>query len=134
MKMKIFLILLGILFVSACSREILNEEHKVYLSNKGWEIKKSIEVETYILDIPNEMLSNDEASGFTFLSKYLGEEVTQYVYELKEEDVEGKHLKAVVFEAEEKIIGGYGFLPSWTPGRFNLDDKERLINEQIIKQ
>ncbi|MBS4176939.1 DUF4830 domain-containing protein [Lederbergia citrea] len=130
MKMRRFLIIVGILFVSACGQETLNEEHKVYLSNKGWEIKKSIEVETFILDNPNEMLSNYEA----FLSEYLGEEVTQYVYDLKEEDVEGKRLKAVVYEAEEDIIGGYGILPSWTPGAFNLNDKERLINEQMIKQ
>ncbi|MBS4196483.1 DUF4830 domain-containing protein [Lederbergia citri] len=130
MKMRIFLILVGILFVSACGQETINEEHKVYLSNKGWEIKKSIEVETFILDTPEEMISNYDA----FLSEYLGEEVTQYFYELKEKDVEGKRLKAVVYEAEEKIIGGYGILPSWTPGGFNLDDKERLINDQMIKQ
>ncbi|MBS4199152.1 DUF4830 domain-containing protein [Bacillus sp. FJAT-49732] len=130
---EMFLILVAILNVSACGQKTLNEEHKVFLFNKGWLIKKSIEVETYILDIPNEMLSNYEASGIAFLSEYLGEEVTQYSYELKEEDVEGKRLKAVVFEAEE-IIGGYGILPSWTPGTFNLDDKERLINDQMIKQ
>lgn len=129
-----FLILVGILFVSACGQESLNEQHDVYLSNKGWEIKKSIVVETYILDIPDEMLSNYEASGITFLSEYSGEEVTQHSYELKEEDMEGKHLKAVVFEVEGEIIGGYGILPSWEPGVFNLDDKERLINEQMIKQ
>ena len=134
MSMRMFLILIGILFVSACRQENLNEKHEVYLSNKGWEIKESIEVETYILDIPEEMLSNYEASGITFLSEYLGEEVTQHSYELKEEDVEGKHLKAVVFETEGEIIGSYGVLPSWTPGIFNLDDKERLINEQMIKQ
>ncbi|MBS4220305.1 hypothetical protein KHA96_18550 [Bacillus sp. FJAT-49711] len=70
------LILIGILFVSAFNQENLNEDHKVYLSKKGWEIKKSIEVETFILDIPNEMFSNHEANGMTFLSEHLGEEVT----------------------------------------------------------
>jgi hypothetical protein len=134
MKMRMFLVLVGILFVSACGQESLNEQHEAYLSNKGWEIKESIEIETYILDIPDEMLSNYEASGITFLSEYLGEEVTQHSYELNEEDVEGKRLKAVIFEAEGKIIGDYGVLPSWDPGIFNLDDKERLINEQMIQQ
>ncbi|MCR2822861.1 DUF4830 domain-containing protein [Lederbergia panacisoli] len=134
MKIRMLLILVGILFVSACSQEYINEKHKVFLSNKGWRIKEFIEVETFIIDIPNEMLSNYEASGLTFLSEYLGEEVTQYSYELKEKDIEGKRLKAIVYEAEEEIIGGYGILPSWTPGRFNLDDKERLISEQMIKQ
>lgn len=134
MKMRMFLILVGILFVSACGQESFNEQHEVYLSNKGWEIKESIEVETYILDIPDEMLNNYEASGITFLSEYLGEEITQHSYELKEEDVEGECLKAVIFEVKEEIIGGHGILPSWTPGTFNLDDKERLIDEQKIKE
>ena len=80
------------------------------------------------------MLSNYEASGITFLNEYLGEEITQHSYELKEEDVEGERLKAVILEVKEEIIGGYGILPSWSPGTFNLDDKERLINEQKIKQ
>jgi hypothetical protein len=134
MKMRMFLVLVGILFVTACGQESFNEQHEAYLSIKGWEIKESIEIETYILDIPDEILSNYEASGITFLSEYLGEEVTQHSYELNEEDLEGKRLKAVIFEAEGKIIGDYGVLPSWDPGIFNLDDKERLINEQMIQQ
>jgi hypothetical protein len=134
MKMRMFLVLVGILLVTACGQESFNEQHEAYLSNKGWEIKESIEIETYILDIPDEILSNYEASGITFLSEYLGEEVTQHSYELNEEDLEGKHLKAVIFEAEGKIIGDYGVLPSWDPGIFNLDDKERLIKEQMIQQ
>lgn len=134
MKIRMFFILVGILFVSACGQEPLDEQHKVYLSNKGWEIKESTEVETYILDISSEMLSNYEASGITFLSAYLGEEVTQHSYRLKEEDIEGEGLTAVVLEVEGEVIGSYGVLPSWIPGLFNLDDKERLINEQMIKQ
>jgi hypothetical protein len=135
--MKMFVILVGLLLASGCGQENLNEEHVQYLSNKGWEIKEYLEVDTFILDIPNEILNNYEASGITFLGDYLGEEVTEYTYELKEKDAEGKRLKAVVFEAEEEeeeIIGGYGVLPSWTPGRFSLDDKERLIKEQMIKE
>lgn len=132
--MRMFLVLAGVLLVSACGQENLKEQHDEYLSNKGWEIKESIEVETYVLDIPNEMLSNFEANGITFMREYLGEEISQHSYELKEKDIEGKRLKAVVFEAEEEVIGGYGILPSGTPGTFNLNDKERLIKEQIIIQ
>ncbi|MFJ5772203.1 DUF4830 domain-containing protein [Psychrobacillus sp. NPDC093180] len=131
--MRILLILIGILFVSACSHENLHEQHEIYLSNKGWEIKDLLEVETYILDIPDEMLRNYKASDITFLSEHLGEEVTQHSYDLREEDAEGKRLKAVVFEVEGEVIGGYGVLPNWDPGIFNLDEKERLINEQMIK-
>lgn len=131
--MRILIILIGILFVSACSHENLNEQHEIYLSNKGWEIKNLLEVETYILNIPDEMLRNYEASDITFLSEHLGEEVTHHSYDLREEDAEGKSLKAVVFEVEGEVIGGDGVLPNWDPGIFNLDDKERLINEQMIK-
>ena len=134
MKMRLFLLVIVVLLTAACSQEAHNEQHVEYLSNKGWNIKELTEEETYILDIPNEMLSNYEASGITFLNDYLGEEVTMYSYKLKEKDIEGKHLKAFLLELEGNIIGSYGVLPSWDPGLFNLDDKERLINEQMIKQ
>ena len=133
-KIRMFLTVVGVLFIVACGQEILNEQHKEYLANKGWEIKESNDIETYTLDIPDEMLRNYEASEITFLSEYLGEAVTQYSYELKEKDIEGERLKVVILEVDGEIIGGYGVLPSWTPGLFNLDDKERLINEQMIKQ
>lgn len=45
----------------------------------------------------------------TFLNEYLGEEITQHSYELKEEDVEGERLKAVILEVKEEIIGGMEF-------------------------
>lgn len=112
----------------------MNKKHEQYLLANGWEIKESIGVKSYLLDIPNEMLRNYEASGITFLDDYIGEKVTEYTYELKEKDIEGKRLKAIVFEFEEEIIGGYGVLPSWSPGRFSLEDKERLIKEQMIRQ
>ena len=48
--------------------------------------------------------------------------------------MKGERLQAVVFEAEGEIIGSYGVLPNWDPGIFNLDDKERLIKEQMIKR
>lgn len=134
MKIRmLFMMIVGILFIPACGQESLNERHEVYLSEKGWEIKDSIEVETYILDIPDELLSNYEASGITFLSEYLGEEVIRHTYELKEKDDNGERLQAVIFEVYKEIIGGYGVLRTWVPGVFNLDDKERLIKEQMIK-
>ena len=133
MKIRIFFILIGLLFIAGCSQERLNEQHEQYLSNKGWHIKEPIKVETHILEIPNEILSNYEASGITFLGEYLGKKVTEHSYELKEKDIGGNRLKAVVFESDGEMIGGYGILPSWTPGIFNLDDKERLINEGMIK-
>ncbi|WP_169891106.1 DUF4830 domain-containing protein [Litchfieldia alkalitelluris] len=133
MKGRIIVMLVIGLFISGCGSVRLNEEHDQYLSDKGWEIKELTEERTYLLDIPDELLSNYEASGITFLNEYLGKEVTTYSYELKDKDIEGERLKAFVYEVEGEIIGGYGVLPSWTPGRFNLDDKERLVNEEMIK-
>ena len=133
-KLNIFLIIVGLLVITACNQETVNEQHKQYLLTKGWEIKESTEVETYTLEIPEEMLLNYEASGITFLREHEGETVTTYSYVLKEKDIEGERLKATIFEVDDEIIGGYGALPSWTPGIFNLDEKERLINEQMIQQ
>jgi len=110
-----FLIFVGLLFVSACGQESLDEQHAAYLAKKGWKIEESIEVETYIVEIPDEMLRNYEASGITFFSEYLGKEVTQHSYQLKEEDVEGKRLKAVVFERKVKLLGVMALFQIGTP-------------------
>ena len=67
------------------------------------------------------------------MSEYLGEEVIRHTYVLKEKDDNGERLQAVIFEVDKEIIGGYGVLRTWVPGVFNLDDKERLIKEQMIK-
>lgn len=130
----IFATIAGVLLLVACSQETINEQHKAYLSNKGWEITQSTEVETYSLDIPEEMLVNYEASGIIFLREHVGETVTTYSYELKEKDIEGERLKASIYEVDGVIIGGYGALPNWTPGLFNLDEKERLMDERLIQQ
>lgn len=132
-KLQLILLFVTALFVSGCSEETFHDRHKDYLSTKGWTIKESSEVETYTLNFPDEMLRNYEASGIIFLREHLGEEIKQYSYTLKEKDMEGERLRAVVFEVDGEIIGGHGVLPSWDPGLFHLDDKERLIHEQLIK-
>ncbi|WP_202077908.1 DUF4830 domain-containing protein [Caldalkalibacillus salinus] len=134
MRNRICLILIGLFIISGCGQESLNEHHKQYLADRGWEINKATEVKTYILNMPQEVLSDYEASGITFLEDYVGQEVTSHTYELKETDTDGERLKAVVFEAEDDIIGGFGVLPNWSPGRFDLSEKERLINDNKIKQ
>ena len=133
-KSRILLILIGLIFITSCGRDDFNEQHERYLSKRGWVIKETLEVKTYTLEIPEELLDQYEASGITFMKDHLGEEVTEYYYELKEKDVEGNHLKAVVFGQENKIIGSFGLLPSWSPGRFILEEKERLVTKQMIKK
>ena len=127
MMRKALAMLVMLLMISGCEIESLNKQHELYLSNKGWEIKELLEVDTYQLEIVDEVLSNYEASGITFLEEYIGLEVTEYFYGLREKDVKGKPLEAVLYEVDGDIIGGYGILPSWEPGTFNLDDKVRLI-------
>ena len=61
------------------------------------------------------MLRNYEASGITFLSEYLGEEVTQHFYELNEVDLEGNRLEAVVFKQKVKLLGVMAFFQVGTP-------------------
>lgn len=131
MKFKIIFVFVALLMATACSQQVIDEQHKTYLLNKGWEVKKQVDHETYTLHIPDEMLTNYEASGIFFLRDYLGKEVTRYSYELKEKDAEGEHLYVYLFEVDGDIIGGYGVLPSWAPGLFNLDDKERLLNKNL---
>ena len=108
-------------------------QHMQYLSDKGWDIRQALENETRTLELAEEMLSNYDASGITFLRDYNGETVTEYVYELTDKDAEGEYLKAVIFEVDGEIVGGYGLLPSWTPGVFHLDTKDRLLEEQKIE-
>lgn len=132
MKQNIILLLLGIVWLSGCASDDIDTQQQQYLSSKGWEIKSLDEVEQTTLDTPDEVLENYEASGVTFLREYNGKEVTIHTYSLKEKDAEGASLKAYVYEAEDVIIGGYGILPSWTPGMFHLDDKARLIEQEMI--
>ncbi|WP_062106828.1 DUF4830 domain-containing protein [Bacillus niameyensis] len=134
MKLRTLIILLGLLLITGCSHKRIDKQHDQYLSNKGWDIQRLVEVETYILDIPDEILRNYEASGITFIEEYVGKEVVEYSYKLKQKDIEGERLKAILIVVEEEIVGGYGILPSWTPGIFSLDDKNRLINENMISQ
>lgn len=133
MKRRLFSLLIAVLLLTACNQEPVKEQHEQFLNDKGWEIKELSQVETYVLDLPEELLNNFEASRIIFFNDYLGQEVTEYIYELKEKDAEGERLKAIVLEADGEIIGGYGVLPSWTPGLFNLNEKERLMKENMIK-
>ena len=102
------------------------------MADRGWEVKAFVGSNTFVLNPAVELQRSYEASGITFYRDYMGREVTSYTYELKQIDDGGEHVRAVIYEAVGKIIGGYGVLPSWTPGRFNLDDKERLVNEEMV--
>ena len=129
-KLSIFVL---ILFLAACV-QTLNEQHVTFLEDEGWNVKEFVSEEIMPLDVPEEMLANYEASGITFIRAYQGPEATQFVYNLKEKDTDGDSLKAVLYEVDGEVIGGYGVMSNWIPGLFNLTDQERLLSEKMIKQ
>ncbi len=43
-------------------------------------------------------------------------------------------LYASIYEVGGEIIGGKGNLADWSPGNFSLHEKERLIEDGIIKE
>lgn len=120
-----------ILLLVACSAQE-NEQHNKYLSEYGWHMKKLLAQETFVLKMPEELLVNYEANELFFFREYEGEEVTQFLYLLKERDTERERLKAVIYECNGEIIGGHGILPNWIPGIFRLEDKERLQEDKKI--
>ena len=131
--MRKYILFFSLLFLVACSEQI-SGQHRNYLMNEDWIVKEKLEETKYELNMPEEILVNYDASGVTFFRDYQNQEVTKYIYLLKEKDIEGANIKAVIFENDGKIIGGYGVLSSWTPGVFNLEEKERLIAENKINQ
>ena len=131
--MKKLFLFISLLLLTACGQQF-NEQHVTYLENENWHIKEEVSEKTLVLELPEEMLSNYEASGVSFLRDYQGQEVTRVIYLLEEKDTEGNLLKAVIYEIDGEVIGSYGVLPNWTPGVFGLDDMERLISESLIKE
>ena len=129
-KLSIFVL---ILFLAACG-QTFNEQHVTFLEDEGWNVKEFVSEEIMPLDVPEEMLANYEASGITFIRAYQGQEATQFVYNLKEKDTDGDSLKAVLYEVDGEVIGGYGVMSNWIPGLFDLADQERLLSEKMIKQ
>lgn len=125
------LLLLLALFLIGCAD--IKEEHEEYLSSRGWEIKKIGETNTYTLELAEEILEGLDASGIHFMRKYNGKEVTNYEYTLKQKATDGQRLMAYIYEYKGEIIGGSGYLPTHVPGGFNLDDKERLVQKELIK-
>ncbi|WP_042475690.1 DUF4830 domain-containing protein [Bacillus ndiopicus] len=130
--MKKYAVIVILFFLIACE-ESYDQQHKEYLANMGWHIKKQEREKTYTLQTPEEMLAHYDVDGLTFLRDYQGKEVTQFLYTLKEQDAEHNNVKAVILENEGDIIGGYGLLPSWDPGVFHLMEKEQLVEEKMIK-
>lgn len=127
------MLLFSALVLVGCAK-VDSMKHAQYLYQKGWEVASFEDYVAIELILSEEMLMSYEANGITFFRDVEGENVTQYVYYLKEKDHEGNPLEAVIYEKEGHIIGGVGLLSGWSPSVFNLDDKKRLLIENQIQE
>lgn len=133
MKFKLIFFLLALLVLTGCNNSNINEAHKAYLTKYDWHVKKQVEIEDVEFDYAEEQLANYRVNNLTFFDDYAGQKVRRTIYELEEKDMEREHLKAVLYEIDGNVIGGHGIVPSWTPGVFHLNDKNRLLNEKMIQ-
>lgn len=123
--------------VGECTQatETISKSHEEYLAQYGWHIKSKCNTSTEIVDYYPERIETLQARGFN-LEPYnnKGIEATITSYRLIEKQQNGDKLSATIYEIDGKLVGGFGGLENWTPGGFSLDDKERLIDEGIIKK
>lgn len=120
------------LLLAGCSA-VVDVEHREYLEANEWNAKKLLESGEHLFNEPEELLENYRVNDLIFFDDYAGKEGMKFVYVLKQRDEEGEPVKAVLFTVDGKLIGGYGILPSWTPGVFSLEDKPRLLEEGKVK-
>lgn len=132
--MKKILLVFILLLAAGCSKEAeIRNEHERYLLTFDWHIKSSIEQKEVMLDYNSEYLESLEIAGLD-LEPYKGREAIATSYLLKERQINGDKLTAVIYEIDGEIIGGHGILDNWSPGLFELEGKERLIKEKILKK
>lgn len=133
--MKVRLIGLWLIFVLAgCggADKDIKESHQTYLSSFGWTIDSKGEETTEILRHAPEQIDNLKATGMDF-SPYQEKEAFITTYLLKDEQKHGDDMWVKVYEIDGQIIGGYGILEGWDPGLFSIDDKERLVEDGIVR-
>ncbi|MEQ6388940.1 DUF4830 domain-containing protein [Bacillaceae bacterium S4-13-58] len=68
------------------------------------------------------------------LGPYKDQEATVTSYFLKEKQKSGDKMTVHIYEIDGKIIGGYGTLENWSPGLFALDDRDVLIERDVMKK
>lgn len=78
----------------------------------------------------NVLFQEVDQLGVHFKSLVIRKLVTKYV--LREKQTRGGKVFATVTEYDGEILRGGGNLEDWTPGVFDLTDKERLIKDGII--
>ena len=79
-----------------------------------------------------EQIDNYLIAGMDF-SPYQGKDAVITTYLLKDKQENGDEMRVEVYEVEGEIIGGFGILEGWDPGLFSMDDRERLVRDEIMR-
>ncbi|ARU59946.1 hypothetical protein CBW65_01880 [Tumebacillus avium] len=123
----IILLLVGML-LTACQSTI-DPVHQEYIESYGWHVEKLIDQSTLPKNSLTEvMLENYQASGVD-LAPYAGQELTATRYEL-EEEIGGRSVTAVLYEADGKIVAGHVVHPHQSPGVHPMDDRENVMKQE----
>lgn len=119
-----------------CDRksEDISENHQQFIEQYGWHFKYKCRTSIAELNLFPETIQTLQTSGLN-LEPYNnnGKEAKKTSYTLKEKQQSGDKLSAIIYEIDGKLVGGYGVLDNWDPGIFSLDEKERLIDQGIIR-
>ncbi|MBB6452390.1 hypothetical protein HNQ94_000835 [Salirhabdus euzebyi] len=133
MKKLLLLFFVSAFFLVSCGGKDIPEVHNDYLLQHNWHIKKFQKAETKVLDHFPEYYESLRIADLD-LKEYEGKEVTITSYLLKEKQINGEKMTAHIYEYDGDIIGGHGVLANWSPGLFSLTDKQRLMDEGIMKK
>lgn len=115
------------------TNETISKIHQEYLLQYGWHIKSKKNTCIKVVNYSPERISTLQGYGLK-LDPYnnKGKEAKITTYSLKGNQQNGDTLSATIYEIDGILVGGYGGLENWTPGIFSLNEKERLIEQEII--
>jgi len=134
-KILIILLCCSVTLLTGCNKETPDElldVHIQYLESYGWHIQEKLSENSEVMNYYPERIESLRISSGLDLEPYRGQELYITGYVLEERQASGEKVYASIYELDGEIIGGSGALESWTPGRFALTDKERLMKEGII--
>ncbi|MEQ6378374.1 DUF4830 domain-containing protein [Bacillaceae bacterium S4-13-56] len=131
--MKKIVLFVSLFLLVGCNTTSIQKEHEEYLTSFGWHIQKFTKKETITIDYLPEALESIKIAGLD-LGPYKDQEATVTSYFLKEKQKSGDKMTFHIYEIDGKIIGGYGTLENWSPGLFALDDRDVLIERNVMKK
>lgn len=129
-KIIVLFALFCLAFLMGCGKETTEQNHAnpiEYLKSFGWHVEEKTsreKLETKSMD--------PSLAAIVDLKPYVDKDIYITTYLLQEKQTTGKKVYAYIYQSNEDIIGGCGYLENWEPGVFSLKDKEGLINEGRI--